>query len=487
MRDDRAALVHSRRRFLIDSYLGLAGIGLLDLLAADAWRSPILAAEPLVAADPLQPRPPHVPVKAKRCIFLFMEGGVSQMDTFEYKPALWKYAGQPIPPQKKTVGEIATFSAAPNRIVPPYWRFSQHGETGRWTSELLPHLASCVDELAFVHGVKVDNNNHGPAVYHTLTGRQFPGSASIGAWVTYGLGSENRDLPGFIVLGDRRGATIGGAGVWGNGFLPAAYQGTLFRNGPAPIVDLNCPAGVGLSEQRAELDLLREFNGKHRNQRTNTGELDARIAAYELAFRMQSQAPELVKLTAESEATRRLYGWDDPVAEPFGRQCLLARRMIERGVRFVMVLHGAGGDRWDDHSNIEARVPKHCREVDQPVAGLLKDLKARGLLDETLVVWASEMGRTPFDNNLVTRTPGRDHNQYGLVVWLAGGGVRAGATFGGTDDFSVRSAGDEVPVRDVHATILRLMGLDQYRLSVLHAGRFKRLTDTGGRVIEEVL
>jgi len=354
-------------------------------------------------------------------------------------------------------------------------------------SELLPHLATCADDLAFVHGVKVDNNNHGPAVYHTLTGSQFPGSASIGSWVTYGLGSENRDLPGFVVLGDRRGATIGGAGVWGNGFLPAAYQGSLFRNGETPIVDLRRPPGRSASDQRAELDLLGWLNRRHRDGRSDTGDLDARISAYELAFRMQARAPELVDLSGETAETRRLYGFDDPVAEPFARQCLLARRMVERGVRFVMTLHGAGEDRWDDHGNIRGRLPKHCREVDQPVAGLLKDLKARGLLDETLVVWASEMGRTPFDNNLVTQTPGRDHNQYGLAVWMAGGGVRPGATFGETDDFSVRGADGEIPVRDVHATILHLMGLDQYRLSALHAGRFKRLTDIGGRVIEEIV
>jgi hypothetical protein len=486
MRTDGPIPAPTRRRFLRDSYLGLGGLALLDVLTADNVRAGGGRGGE-TSAEPLRVRPQQIPARAKRCIFLFMEGGVSQMDTFEYKPALWKYAGRPIPPPRDTVGEIATFAAAPNRVIPPFWRFDRHGETGRWMSELLPHLAGCVDDLAFIHGVKVDNNNHGPAVYHTLTGRQFPGGASVGAWVTYGLGSENRDLPGFIVLGDRRGATIGGAGVWGNGFLPAAYQGTLFRNGPAPIVDLNRPAGLTGAEQRAELDLLGWLNRKHRDGRSDTGELDARIAAYELAFRMQARAPELVDLSAESQATRRLYGFDDPVAEPFGRQCLLARRMVERGVRFVMVLHGAGPDRWDDHSGLEARMPRHCREVDRPVAGLLADLKARGLLEETLVVWASEMGRTPFDNNLVTRTPGRDHNQYGLVVWLAGGGVRAGSTFGETDDFSVRAAGDEVPLRDVHATILRLMGLDQYRLSVLHAGRNKRLTDIGGRVIDEVL
>ncbi|MGH9660540.1 MAG: DUF1501 domain-containing protein [Bryobacteraceae bacterium] len=465
----------TRRDVLFKSYLGLGGLALADVLSAN---TPV---------DPLAPRAPHRPAKAKSCIFLFMEGGVSQMDLFEHKPALEKLAGKQMPRAERTEGEIATFSAAPNRIIPPYWKFRQHGQSGRWMSDLLPHLATSADDLAFLHGIKVDNNNHGPAVYHTLTGSQFPGSASIGAWIAYGLGSENRDLPGFVVMGDRRGSTIGGAGVWGNGFLPAAYQGTLFRNGATPIVDLNRRAGMTEREQRGELDLLRWINEKHSAERTRTGELDARIAAYELAFRMQAQAPRLVDLTSESEATKKLYGLDDPVTEPFGRQCLLARRMVEQGVRFVKVLHGAGGDRWDDHGNIQERLPVHCQEVDRPIAGLLKDLKSRGLLDQTLVVWASEMGRTPFDNNLTTDKPGRDHNQYGLVVWLAGGDVRPGSTFGETDELSVRAAGEEIPLRDVHATLLHLMGLDQNRLHFLHAGRYKKLTDIGGRVIREVL
>jgi hypothetical protein len=460
----------SRRRLLLNSYLGLGGLALRGLMAADA---------------PLAPRQPHLKAKAKSCIFLFMEGGVSQMDTFDYKPALIKYAGQQMPKADRTVGEIATFSAAPNRVIPPVAPFRQHGQSGRWISDLMPHLASTVDDLAFLHGVKVDNNNHGPAVYHALTGNMFPGSASVGAWVTYGLGSENQDLPGFIVMGDRRGATIGGASVWGNGYLPAAYQGTLFRNGDTPIVDLN--PRLSIEEQRRELDLLKWMNEQHAASRSETGELEARIASYELAFRMQAKAPELVDLKQESEATKKLYGLDDAVSEPFGRQCLMARRMVERGVRFVKLLHGAGGDRWDDHGNIGERIPVHCKEVDQPVAGLLKDLKSRGLLDSTLVVWASEMGRTPFDNNLTTDKPGRDHNQYALAVWMAGGGIKPGATFGETDDFSVRAAGEEIPVRDVHATILHAMGLDQNRLTYLHAGRYKKLTDIGGRVVREVL
>ncbi|HTM49908.1 MAG TPA: DUF1501 domain-containing protein [Bryobacteraceae bacterium] len=466
----------NRRDFLTNSYLGLGGLA-LSALAGAAARSD----------NPLHPKPQHLTSKAKRCIFLFMEGGVSQMDLFEYRPALQKFAGKQIPKPQGAVGEIATFSAAPNRVIPSPFRFARHGKSGRWMSELLPGLSGCVDDMAFIHGVKVDNNNHGPAVYHTLTGNMFPGSASVGAWVTYGLGSENQSLPGFIVLGDKRGAPIGGSSVWGNGFLPAAYQGTIFRSGETPIVDLKPRPEMTVDRQRGELDLLRWFNEKHAAARSDTSELEARIAAYELAFRMQSQAPELVDLGSETPATRKLYGLDDAVSEPFGRQCLLARRMVERGVRFVMALHGAGGDRWDDHGDIKGRVPKHCREVDQPVAGLLRDLKSRGLLDETLVVWASEMGRTPFDNNLVTDKPGRDHNQYGLVVWMAGGDVRPGSTFGETDEFGLKAAGEPIPLRDVHATILRLMGLDQNRLSYLHAGRYKKLTDIGGRVIGEVM
>ena len=465
----------NRRSFLTRSYLGLGGLAFSALAAPSLPESPML------------PKPPHFPAKAKRCIFLFLEGGVSQMDLFEYKPALEKLAGRQIPKPSGAVGEIATFSAAPNRVIPSPFRFARHGQSGRWMSDQLPNLAGRADDLAFIHGIKVDNNNHGPAVYHTLTGNMFPGSASVGAWVTYGLGSENQSLPGFIVLGDRRGAPIGGAGVWANGFLPAAYQGTLFRSGETPIVDLRPRAGMTMERQRKELDLLRWFNEQHAGERSNTGEMEARIASYELAFRMQSEGPDLVDLSKESEATRKLYGLDSPDSEQFGRQCLLARRMVERGVRFVMALHGAGGDRWDDHGDIKGRIPKHCREIDRPVAGLLQDLKARGLLEDTLVVWASEMGRTPFDNNLVTPTPGRDHNQYGLVVWMAGGGVKAGATFGETDEFGLKSATEPIPLRDVHATILRLLGLDQDRLTFLHAGRYKKLTDIGGRVISEVL
>lgn len=465
----------NRRNFLTQSYLGLGGLAFSAMAA------------PSLAEGPMAPKPQHLAARAKRCIFLFMEGGVSQVDLFDYKPTLEKYAGKQIPKPEGTVGEIATFSNAPNRVIPSPFPFAKQGQSGRWMSSLLPGMSQCVDDMAFIQGIKVDNNNHGPAVYHTLTGNMFPGSASVGAWATYGLGSENQNLPGFIVLGDRRGAPIGGASVWGNGFLPAAYQGTLFRSGATPIVDLKPRVDMTPKQQRDELDLLRWLNEKHSGERSNTSELDARIAAYELAFRMQMEAPELVDLRGETEVTKKLYGLDDAVSEPFGRQCLLARRMVERGVRFVMAVHGAGGDRWDDHGDIKGRIPKHCKEVDQPVAGLLKDLKARGLLQDTLVVWASEMGRTPFDNNLVTDKPGRDHNQYGLCVWMAGGDVRAGSTFGETDDFGLKNREAPIPLRDIHATFLRLMGLDQNRLTYLSAGRYKKLTDIGGRIIKEVV
>ncbi len=467
----------NRRNFL-QGHLGLGSLALLDLLAGDLYGA-------TVPDDPLAPRPAHLPARAKRCIFLFMEGGVSQMDTFEHKPARIRHAGKQMPVAKGTVGEIATFSAAPNRIIPPLAPFRQHGRCGRWITDLLPHMATRVDDMAFVHGIKVDNNNHSPAVYHALTGHILPGSPSVGSWITYGLGTENRNLPGFVVLGQGVPA-VGGAGIWSNGYLPSAYQGTLFRNGPTPIADLRPRPEVKPEAQRTELDLLRFLNERHAASRLRTTDLEARIAAYEVAFRMQTEAPELIDLSRESAATRKLYGLDDPSAATFGRQCLMARRMVERGVRFVMVLHGSVKP-WDDHGDIARRLPQHCREVDQPVAGLLADLRSSGLLEDTLVVWASEMGRTPFDNNLVTDKPGRDHNQYGLVMWFAGGDVKGGATFGETDEFATRAADEPIPLRDMHATLLRLMGIDQNRLTHLHAGRFKKLTDIGGRVVSEII
>jgi hypothetical protein len=311
----------------------------------------------------------------------------------------------------------------------------------------------------------------------------------VGSWITYGLGSPNQDLPGYVVIQDPRGSPVNGSVVWGNGYLPASYQGTSFRSKGSPILDLDLPNGIDRKQQRREFDLLKRLNEKHLDERPGSSELEARISAYELAFRMQAEAPRIVDLSRETEATKRMYGLDNPVTEGFGRQCLLARRLIENGVRYSLLVHGVeiGRYSWDDHGNIKERVPQHAAEVDQPIAALLKDLKSRGLLEETLVVWASEMGRTPFINDLTGEKPGRDHNQFGLVMWLAGGDVKGGATAGQTDEFGIRAVEEPIPIRDVHATILHLMGLDDRRLTYLHAGRFRKLTDIGGAVIQQVI
>jgi len=439
--------------------------------------------------NPMAPKPQHFPRKAKHCIFMFMAGGVSQMDTFDYKPALARYGGGRLPKVPGLSGEIEGFLNAPHRAIPSPFEFKQYGQCGRYISTLFPNLAECVDDLAFVYGVKVDNNNHGPAVMHVNTGSQLQGSASVGSWVTYGLGSPNQDLPGYVVIQDPRGSPVNGSVVWGNGYLPASYQGTLFRSTGSPILDLELPAGIARDQQRREFDLIKKLNDSHLADRPGASELEARIHAYELAFRMQAEAPNVVDLAKEPERIRQLYGLDDARTEGFGRQCLLARRLVEAGVRYTLLIHGVeiGRYSWDDHGNVKERVPQHAVEVDKPIAALLKDLKARGLLQETLVVWASEMGRTPFINELKSDKPGRDHNQYGLCMWMAGGDVKAGATAGATDEFGIRALHDPIPLRDVHATILNLLGLDDRRLTYLHAGRFRKLTDIGGSVLKEIV
>ena len=471
----------SRREFLCRSRNGIGALALAGLLAEESGAAP-------VAADPMAPKPQHFPRKAKRCIFLFMCGGVSQVDTFDYKPALAKYAGRQLPMVPGLAGEMQGFLSTPHRAIPSAFEFKQHGQSGRWVSSLFPKLAESVDDLAFIHGIRVDNNNHAPATFHVNSGSQFQGSPSIGSWVTYGLGSPNSNLPGYAVIQDPRGSPMNGMSVWSNGYLPAGYQGTLFRSAGSPILDLNLPQGVTREQQRQEFDLLKVWNSRHAQERPGSSELEARISAYELAFRMQAEAPKLVDLSSESRSTKEMYGFDQPITAGFGRQCLLARRLAERGVRFTLLIHGVDNGKysWDDHGNIKERIPHHAAEVDQPVAALLRDLKSRGLLDETLVVWASEMGRTPFINEMKGDKPGRDHNQYGLVMWMAGGDVKGGATAGQTDEFGIRSVGEPIPVRDVHATILDLMGISDERLTYLHAGRFRRLTDIGGHVLREI-
>jgi len=472
-----------RRRFLKSAFNGIGALALSDLLRGE---QPARAGQPDMFVDPM----PHLRRRAKHCIFLFMQGGVSQIDSFEYKPELNRLHGQPLPGSTGVSGELQGRLSFPHAAVGSPFHFEQHGECGHWFSELYPHLAQHADKLAFIRGIRTDNQNHGPSTLHVTTGSQFPGSPSVGAWISYGLGSENHSMPGYIVIQDPRGAPVNGAAVWANGYLPAVYQGTLLRSGESPILNLARPHAVTSRQQRREFDILRSLNERHLEQRSDDTELPARINAYELAFRMQSEAPRLVDLSNETESTLRSYGLQDEATAGFGRQCLLARRMVEQGVRYTLLVHGVqiGRHSWDDHGDVKGGMIRHSREVDQPVSALLSDLEERGLLDETLVVWASEMGRTPFVNGSISKSPGREHNSWNLVMWMAGGDVEGGASAGMTDDFGLRSANQEgIPIRNVHATILNLMGLDDDQLTYLYAGRFRQLTDIGGQVISEVI
>ena len=466
----------TRRDFLSRAFNGLGMLALGDLLAGDS-------------AGPFAPRQPHLKRKAKRCIFLFMQGGVSQVDSFEHKPMLAKMHGKPIPKIPDVDGELQGRLTFPHVCVASPFQFAKHGQSERWISDRFPHLAQHVDKLAFIHGIETDNQNHGPSTLHVTTGSPFPGSASVGAWVNYGLGTTNRNLPGYVVIQDPRGTPVNGAAVWGNGYLPAAHQGTLLRPKGTPILNLKRPAGVTEKTQREEFDALNWLNQRHLANRQSDNVLEARISAYELAYRMQSTAPALTDISDEPGHVRELYGLDNGPTAGFGRQCLLARRMVESGVRYTMLVHGVqiGRASWDDHGNVKDGMIRHSREVDKPVAGLLADLKQRGLLEETLVVWASEMGRTPFKNGGLSRNPGRDHNGRALVMWMAGGDVKGGATAGETDEFSLRSVGESIHIRDVHATLLSLMGLDDKRLEYRHGGRLRKLTDIGGQVLNEII
>ena len=471
----------SRRQFLTRAYNGISALALGGLMAESARAE--------TSFNPLSPQKQHHRRKAKHCIFLFMQGGVSQMDSFDYKPVLNKLHGKPLSRIPSISGELQGRLSFDHACVGSPFKFQKHGESGRYVSELLPHLARHVDDMAFVHGIKTDNQNHGPSTLHVTTGSQFPGSPSVGAWVNYGLGSINQDMPGYVVIQDPRGAPVNGAAVWANGYLPAAYQGTLLRPTDTPILNLARPASVPEKLQRREFDAIKQLNREHLARRPGGHELEARINAYELAFRMQTAAPELINISDEPEYIRDSYGLNENATAGFGRQCLLARRLVESGVRYTLLIHGVqiGGDSWDDHGNVKAGMTKHCREVDKPIAGLLADLKQRGLLEETLVVWASEMGRTPFKNGSLGNNPGREHNSHALTMWMAGGDVQGGATVGETDEFSLQAIDDPIPIRDVHATILDLMGLSDDDLRYLHAGRMRQLTDIGGYVLDDLI
>ena len=479
----------SRRELLRRSFNGIGALALASLLADEA-RSAGAAND---SSSPFAPKRPHFPPAVKRCIFLFMSGGVSQVDTFEHKPALTQYAGKMMPPLPNLKGEIAANLTKNVIPMPEMFPFAPFGESGRKISSLFENLGAHVDKLAFVHGIIGDSNNHGPATLQLHTGSELQGSPSVGSWVTYGLGSESQDLPGYVVICDPRGEPTNGNGCWSAGYLPASFQGTPLNSRGPPIVDLNFPGGMTPSRARRELDLIRRLNERHAAERPEHQELEARIAAYELAYRMQMAAPEAIDISHEPEHIHKLYGLDQPHTRGFGRQCLLARRLAERGVRFTLLVHGVTNSAemgWDHHGAIRPNIRNAIGEIDRPIAGLLADLEQRGLLEETLVVFTSEMGRTPF-RQLGTpadlEKAGRDHNQYGLCSWLAGAGVKPASDAGATDEFGVRGVGEEILMRDLHATILSLLGLDDQSLTFLHDGRFKRLTDLGGRVLDDIL
>lgn len=462
--------VSSRRDVLRSAAHGFGALALESILARQGTAAPRL--------NPLAAKPQHFPAKAKSVIFLFMVGAPGQMDTFDPKPLLEKYQGQKLPESFGKVGSQFTDGSTP--ILASPFTFKQYGQSGLPVSDLFPHLSGCVDDICFIRNFFTESVVHAPAMYQVHTGRILMGYPSMGSWMTYGLGTESENLPAYVVMPQPEGTPEGGTPCWGSAFLPAVYQGTLLRGGASPILNLKSP--MSANRQRATLDLIQKMN--EMDAGSGDTEMAARIASYELAFRMQSHAPEAVDLTKESDATRQLYGLDRKETSEFGTRCLLARRMVERGVRFVQIYSGGGpvSVQWDAHKDLVANHRKMAGMTDQPIAALLKDLKSRGLLDSTLVIWGSEFGRLPMSQS----GNGRDHNPHGFTMWFAGGGVKGGQAIGATDDFGLYSAGEKYPMRDFHATILHALGLDQSKLWYLHNGRHEKLTDFGGNVIRPV-
>jgi hypothetical protein len=464
----------SRRQLLQQAGGGCGALALSWLLARDGYAAP-------KSVNPLAARPPHHQPTANAVIFMFMVGGPSHIDLFDPKPDLVKHQGEPLP---ASFGKpVSQFTKGDTPLLASTRKFAKHGASGLDVSDLMPHLATCVDDIAFLRSCWCTSTVHAPAMYELHSGRTLMGYPSLGSWVTYGLGSVSDNLPAYCVLLQPEGTPEGGAPCWGAGFLPTVYQGTLLRKGPNPVLNLKAPADVGAEQQRRTLELLRRMNETDLDKDDN--ELNARIASYELAFKMQQHAPEAVDLARETAATRTMYGLDDKRTADFGSRLLLSRRLVERGVRFVQVYSGGGPlvTQWDAHDDLNPNHERMCGHVDRPIAALLKDLKARGLLDTTLVVWCSEFGRTPMSQG----GKGRDHNPYGYTMWLAGGGVRGGTAYGTTDEFGLNALTDRVSVNDFHATILHLLGLDHERLTVRHNSRDERLTDVAGKVITGIL
>ena len=466
----------SRRDFLARAGLGFGGLALAAMLAEDEARASSPTIDPL---RPLASRAPHFAAKADRVIFLFMEGGPSHIDLFDPKPELTKRHGQPLP---ASFGKVFTpMGVGGNNLLASKRKFERRGKSGMWVSDWYPHVAEVVDEIALIRSCWADGVNHVGSVCQMNTGSILAGRPSLGAWVTFGLGTVNQDLPAFVVMSDAA-EPIGGPRNWGNAWLPATFQGTAFRKDGAPILHLEPPKGVTDAQQRAKLDLIAGLDRHHASSRGDDSRLAARISAYELAYRMQAEAPGAVDLAGESAETKALYGLDDPKCKEFGAMCLRARRLVERGVRFVQLYCGSGSQ-WDAHRDLEGNHSKLCARSDKPVAALITDLKRRGMLDRTLVVWGGEFGRTPMTEG----TDGRDHNPYGFSMFLAGGGVKGGLTYGTTDEFGLNAVEGRVHVHDLHATILHILGLDHKRLTFLRDGRDERLTVNGGNVVKAVL
>ncbi len=460
----------SRREFLLRAGAGFGGIALSSILARRAQAE-------TVAASSL----PHAVASARHVIYCFMDGGPSHIDLFDPKPALKRYAGQALPSSfKRPVTAMGVTAANPLLASPRVFR--QHGQSGLAVSDWLPEIAKCADDLAVIRSCTAEGLTHVAGMYHMNTGSILPGRPSLGSWAIYGLGSECEDLPAFVVLSDSSNSPPGGSSNWGPGFMPATYQGTRFADGDVPILYAKPPAEISDARNRSKIDFINQMNHRYASRRKEHDAIDAQIHAYELAYRMQSSVPEAVDFARESAATRKLYGFDDPDTDRNARNCLLARRLVERGVRFVQLYMGAGS-RWDAHSDLDSNHAQLCRESDRPIAGLLKDLKSRGLLESTLVIWGGEFGRTPMSES----GDGRDHNPTGFTMWMAGGGIKGGTTHGATDELGLYAVDKPVNVHDIHATILHLLGLDHKALTFLHDGRHERLTVTAGEPILEIV
>ncbi len=470
-------LAQSRRDFLLRAGGGFGSLALWSLLSRES-KAATLA--PMIA-NPLANKMPQFAAKAKSVIWCFLDGGPSHLDLFDPKPTLTKLAGQPLPASfKRPMTAMGKTAYTP--LMASQRKFAQYGESGIWVSDWYPEIAACVDDLAVIRSCWADGLTHVGSVCEMNTGSILMGRPCVGSWLLYGLGAECDNLPGYVVLTDYSQEPPGGNRQWSTGFMPSTFQGTKFREGKTPILNVSPPDGYNDDRQRGKIDFIQQLNRQHLESRRGDSDLEARIASYELAYRMQSAAPEATDLSSETADTLALYGLDQQETAANGRNCLLARRMVERGVRFVQLYMGSGS-KWDAHTDVEGNHSQYCRETDRPIAGLLKDLKRRGLLESTLVIWGGEFGRTPMSES----GTGRDHNPYGFTMWMAGGGIKPGTVYGATDEIGLYAVENKAHIHDIHATILGLMGLDHESLTFSHNGRDERLTITSGQVIKDII